>query len=245
MDPVPDPLRREVRTFLSFVAGADSERALDARTFHVTATYDDGDFTSLAGRLADASATGSFSILARDLDVQADAVAALADKGHEIALHGLRHTTFAGVDYDVAHDELSTALSRFEDRADITPTGFHVPFMETSEGTVRAAAELGIEWLLGRPESTNGDLTILEPVTPWDTRLLEGGDTPEEALATLDAPPGDDEVFLMHPNLQAFYGAGDAFDRWLDSRSPVTIADALESGGEGVVLDCVKPIRVA
>jgi peptidoglycan/xylan/chitin deacetylase (PgdA/CDA1 family) len=245
MDPVADPLRREVKTFLSFVAGADSERALDARTFHVTATYDERDFAALSERLADAGATGSFSMLARDLDVQAEAVAALADDGHEIALHGLRHTTFGGVDYDAAHDELATALSRFEDAAGVRPSGFHVPFMETSEGTVRAAADLGIEWLLGRPETTSGDLTVVEPVAPWDTRLLEGGDALADAFETLDVSPADDEVFLMHPNLQAHYGATDAFVAWLDSRSPVSVAEALDTGGEGVVFDCVKPIRVA
>jgi hypothetical protein len=244
MDPDPAALRREVRTFLEFVSRADSARTLDARAFHVTSTYETADFGALSTRLADAGATGSVSILARDLDHQAEAVAALADDGHEIALHGLRHTSFEAVDYDTAHAELSTALSRFEDAAGVRPDGFHVPFMGTSVGTVRAAADLGLSWLLGRPEVAAPDLTVVEPVDPWDFRLFEDGLAPAEAFDRLDGPPAGDEVFLAHPNLYPFYGATDAFEAWLASRSPVSVAEAVGSGGEGLVLDCLAPIRV-
>ena len=244
MEPVSEAARREMHTFLSFVSGAENERAIAARTFHVTATYDESDFAALADRLAAADATGSFSILARDLDDLGGTVAALDEAGHEVVLHGLRHTSFGDVDYDTAHDELSRALDRFEDTAGVRPTGFHVPFMETSAGTLRAADELGIDWLLGRTEAdVPAGLTRLDPVAPWDTRLLEGGTDPDDAFEQLAGAPATDEVFLMHPNLHEYYGANAAFDAWLDDRSPTTVAAAIKGNGAGVVLDCVKPIR--
>jgi hypothetical protein len=244
MDTDSNALWREMRTFLEFVSRADSPRTLDARTHHVTAPYRTVDFNELSARLTDAGATGSVSILARDLDSQAEAVAALAADGHEIVLHGLRHTTFESVDYETAHAELSTALSQFEDVAGLTPSGFHVPFMDMSEGTVRAATELGLSWVLGRPEVAVPELTVVEPVEPWDFHLFENGEAPEDAFDRLDEPPAAGEVFLMHPNLHPFYGATDAFETWLKSRAPVSVDQAITSGDEALVLDCLAPIRV-
>lgn len=246
MEHPPEPLRREVSTYLSWAAGAESDRAVAARTFHLTSAYEPTDFAALSDRLATADATGSFSILARDLDEQAEAVAELAADGHEIALHGLRHTTFGDVDYDVAHDEIATALDTLEDAAGVRPRGFHVPFMDASSGAVRAAAELDLEWVLGQPtDEPPAELTILDPVAPWDTRLLEEGHDPPAAFDRLDRPPGADEAFLMHPNVQAFYDGDPAFDAWLDSRSPATVDESLSGDGEPLVLDCVRPMRVA
>ncbi|MFB6309611.1 MAG: polysaccharide deacetylase family protein [Salinirussus sp.] len=245
METPPEPLRREVSTYLSWAADAEGERAIAARTFHLTAAYEPADFAALSDRLSAADATGSFSILARDLDEQAEAVADLAADGHEIALHGLRHATYSGVDYDDAHDELSTAMDAIEDATGIQPEGFHVPFMGASAGTVRAADELGIEWLLGRPDGgTSHDLTVLDPVAPWDTRLLEDGQEPAAAFERLNRPPGTDEAFLMHPNVQEFYDGSAAFDDWLASRSPGAVIDALSGTDEPLVLDCVRPLRV-
>jgi len=245
MDPVPEAKRREVKTFLSFVSGADSERAVDARTFHITATYDTGDFAALSEGLLDAGATGSFSMLARDLDVQAEAVETLADDGHEITLHGYRHTSFGDAPYETAHEELSAALDAFDDATGVRPTGFHVAFMDVSEGTLRAAAELDIEWLLGRPEDTVPDgLTTVQPVSPWDTRLLEGGESSEATFERLGDDAEDGAVFLCHPNLHEYYGASDAFDGWVADHRPAAVAEMLADGGVGMVVDCVKPIRV-
>lgn len=245
MDPVPEAMRREVETFLSFVAGAETDEAVAARTFHITATYGADDYAGLADRLDAAGATGSFSVLARDLDFLGDAVAALDDAGHEIVLHGKRHTSFGEVDYETARDELAAALDAFEDAADVRPTGFHVPFMDTSAGTIRAASELGIEWVLGRTDADPPDELVLhEPIAPWDSRLLEGGTAPAAAFEELAGRADEDAPYLLHPNLQEYHGASEAFDAFLETVGPVTVALALDGGGAGMVIDCAKPIRV-
>lgn len=247
MEPVPEAKRREVNTFLSFVADAETDRAIDARTFHVTAAYTEGDFRALSDRLIDRGIRASFSFLARDLDELAGAMRALHDAGHELVLHGYRHTSFGSVPYDIAHDELSTAIEAFEDTINTRPTGLHVAFMDASEGTLRAAADVGIEWVLGRCAGRvpNG-VTLVSPVSPWDTRLLEAGTEPAAVFEQLGQGRDDDEgVFLCHPNLHEYYDAQRAFDTWLDSTKLAPVATAHSDTGTGLVLDCVRPLRVA
>lgn len=245
MEPVPEALRREVNTFLSFVANAESARAIDARTFHVTASYAEDDFIALAKRLEAHDVRASFSFLARDLDELGGAVEAVHAAGHEIVVHGYRHTSFGDVPYTIAHEELSQAIGAFEETIGTAPSGLHVAFMDTSAGSLRAARELGIEWVLGRTTATVPDeITMVAPVAPWDTRLLEAGTAPTAVFEQLGQTVDSDAVFLCHPNLHEYYGASDAFDAWLATTQLGPVAETLGDSRGGLVLDCVRPLRI-
>lgn len=252
MDDPADIRLRETKAFLSFVAGIeetegeDYERALDARSYHILADYTNDDFSSLSDALLDADATGSVAFLGRDVDEQAPAIEAVDDAGHEVTLHGHRHVSFGDLSYDTAYDDLSTGMGAIEDASGVTPTGFFAPFKGVSDGTLEAAADLGIDWVLGAPEGDIPDgLPIVDSVYPHDSRLLEGGTPPDRTFDRLAAEAEEGATFLFHPNLIEYYGATDAFVAWLSDVDPVrSVGEQLEDGGVGIVLDCLRPLRL-
>lgn len=252
MEDPADIRMRETKAFLSFVAGieetggADYERALDARSYHILADYTNGDFEALSDTLLAADATGSVAFLGRDVEEQAPAIEAVDAAGHEVTLHGHRHVSFGDLPYETAYDDLSTGIAAIEDASGITPTGFFAPFKAVSDGTLRAAAELDIEWVLGAPEGdVPAGLTIVDSVYPHDTRLLEGGTPPGETFDRLadDAEAG--ATFLFHPNLIEYYGATAEFESWLGTVGPVrSVGEQVRDGGVGIVLDCLRPLKL-
>jgi peptidoglycan/xylan/chitin deacetylase (PgdA/CDA1 family) len=186
-------------------------------------------------------------MLRRDLAELADVLIALDNAGHEIVLHGDHHAPMADVSYDQAHDEFSRSLDAFEDETAIRPAAAHIPFMDASEGALEALADLGIDWVLGRPADgtvavPNG-LEMTLPAMPYDVRLLEDGLSPSETFDTV-SNDDDETVHLCHPNLHEFYGATAAFDEWLKEHSLTAPNKGEERGDATLVLDCVRPLSV-
>ncbi|WP_416841276.1 polysaccharide deacetylase family protein [Haloferax sp. DFSO52] len=247
MDEISDMKRREVEAFLSFVAGAETDRAVKARSYHILATYDESDFGRVSDLFTDVGATASIAFLGRDVDDQGAYIEMVHDAGHEVTLHGHRHVKFGGLSYDTAYDDLSNGMAAIEDATSITPTGFFAPFKAVSEGTLEAASELGLGWVLGKPDegaSVPDDIELVDSVYPHDSRLLEGGTPADETFDQLEAAVGDGETFLFHPNLLDYYDAMDEFGDWIEAANPSSVRTQLDEGGVGVVLDCLRPLRI-
>ncbi|WP_313693565.1 polysaccharide deacetylase family protein [Halorarum halobium] len=245
MEELSELRRLETRAFFGFIAEhAGSDAELDRRTFHALARYTDEEYRTLSRLFLDADARASVAFLGRDADERAAIIEELDDEGHEIVLHGYRHVECAGLPYDLAHENLARGLDAIEDAAGVRPEGFFAPFKEVSEGTLRAADELGLTWILGRSEADAPDgIDLFDSVFPHDTRLLGGDGTPEAAFAELTDRAAPGETFLFHPNLVEYHGAMDEFDAWTREVRPTAVGRA---GPEdvGVVLDCLRPLAV-
>lgn len=256
---VPDEKRRSVEPYLKFLRRLDEDVPLDTRLFHVLYEFTGDDLARLSDALADAGVVAGLSVPAVHIDTRdgiADAVERFLADGHELVVHGYRHTSFLDASYDTAHEELSRSLDIVASVTDGPPTGFHVPYLSASDGTLRAAADLDFEWVVGRRvdgESSAGrtgaasDLTLLQPVHPYDLQLLERGLTPTAAFRRLEEKTDESSLLLCHPNVHLYHEATGAFDDWLRERSFSAPGDLARSrnGGPGLLLDCFPPFRVA
>lgn len=249
-----DQKRRAVEPYLKFLRRLDDDVDLDTRVGHILDEYTGEDVTALAATLDDVGVTAGFSVPAVHLE-ERDAIRAavgdLADEGHEVLLHGYRHTSFLDVPYETAVDELSRASEVLTAVTGREPTGFHVPYGAASEGALEAASELGVEWIVGSgPDTVDGDehdLTLMQPSRPYDLQLLERGVDPVAAFERLSDNAEADSVFLCHPNVHFRPGASEAFVDWLAVErpsSPAAVAANPETG-PGLLLDCFPPFRVA
>jgi len=246
--------RRAVEPYLKFLRRLDDDVDLDTRVGHVLDEYSGDDVAGLAATLEDVGVTAGFSVPAVHLEERDDiraAVGDLAEAGHEVLLHGYRHTSYLDVPYETALEELSRASEILTAVTGREPTGFHVPYGAASEGTLEAASELGVEWIVGSgPDTVDGaasELTQLQPSRPYDLQLLERGVDPVAAFEQLSENAEADSVFLCHPNVHFRPGASEAFVDWLAEErpaSPAAVAANPETG-PGLLLDCFPPFRVA
>jgi len=242
----PDPAKlREFETWLSlFTEGAIPDRHRWKAWFCV-AEYEAEDFERVSDLFLDRDATASFAVLGRDAEDLAAGIEAVADAGHEVAFHSHRHHAYADLSYDEAHDAIATGLAAVEDATGITPTGFFVPFLELSEGAVRAVEEVGFDWVLGRPAREPAGVTVVDPESRVDVERFERTD-PDAALSALRAAADAGEApFLFHPPVVEYYDAWEGFEAWVEACEPSSVAEQLSAGGTGVVLDCVRPVRPA
>ncbi len=246
MDDVSELRRREVRTFVDVIARGGSDRRLDARSVHTLGEWTAADYDRLSATLADAGARASVSVLGREADRLAGAIAALDDAGHEIVLHGHRHVACADAGYDLAHENLSRGLAAVEDAAGLTPRGFVAPGQRVDGGTLRAVADLGLDWVLGRTDAdVPAAVDLHEPAHPYDLLLLNEGADPAATFARLREQSEPGAALLVHPNMLAYYDALDEFRAWLGETAVVTVGEVV-AGGEGVGLlnDAMRPLRV-
>jgi peptidoglycan/xylan/chitin deacetylase (PgdA/CDA1 family) len=245
MEDVSELRQREVETYFNVIARGGSERLIRARSFHNLGEYAAADFDRVAALLSDAGGSGSFAFLGRDASRYADTIGRLADEGHEITLHGHRHVACGDLSYETAHENLSAGIEAIEDAAGVTPGGFFPPLQELSQGTLDAADDLGLEWLLGTTSGTvPGDITLVEPHNPYDLMLLNDGKSPSETFERLheEADPG--AAFLFHPNMLEHYDAFDEFETWVGETAPVSMASFTDDGGVGIVVDAMRPLRI-
>ncbi len=98
--------------------------------------------------------------------------------------------------------------------------------------------------MLGKAESGLEGTELLEPVTPFDTRLLEEN-SPDEAMEQLrtDAAEGS-APFLFHPPVVEYHDGMDALETWIGEVGPTTVVEQVAGGGTGVVLDCSRPVCI-
>jgi peptidoglycan/xylan/chitin deacetylase (PgdA/CDA1 family) len=213
----------------------------------VLRAFDHADFIGALEVFEAAGATASVAFLGRDADRQAETLTAVGERGHEVVCHGHRHVKFGDLSYETAHDDLSRALDAFEAAADVTPSGFFAPFKATSVATLEAAADLGFDWVLGvAAESDVPDgIRLVDSVYPHDTRLLEGGTPPEETFEQLADEAVDGSTFLFHPNMLEYYDAEAEFAAFVEAVGPTAVGEQVAAGeGVGVVLDCLRPLRI-
>jgi hypothetical protein len=244
--------RRALEPYLKFLRRLDDDVDLETRVGHVLDEFSAEDFADLGNTLAELDLTAGFSVPARHLEERPPirrAIGDLANDGHEVLLHGSRHTSFMDVPDETARAELARASEVIEDVTGRAPTGFHVPYGRASPGTLRAATELGVEWLVGSPADgaqAPADLALLQPVRPYDLQLIERGTDPEQVFERLSANAAEAAVYLCHPNVHVPSGTAPAFADWLEAEAPPA-PDAVAAGGcegPGLLLDCFPPFRV-
>ncbi|WP_254525835.1 polysaccharide deacetylase family protein [Natrinema caseinilyticum] len=238
------PVLREFETWLSLFTDGEFPDRHRWKAWFCVAEYELEDFERVSALLRENDATGSFAFLGRDAEEQADIIETLDDDGHEITFHSHRHHAYGDLSYESAHDAITTGVGAIEDATGITPNGFFVPFRRLSEGAVRAVEDAGFEWVLGRTEHDVESVELVEPVGPFDTRLLEDH-SPEEATNRLrEKADAGEAPFLFHPPVLEYHDGWSAFEEWIAAVEPVSVGDQLDRGGTGIVLDCVRPVRV-
>jgi peptidoglycan/xylan/chitin deacetylase (PgdA/CDA1 family) len=253
MKPVDEMHLREVELWLEFVSRgveaaddpAEAAHVIRKRGWFCVAEFEPADYLRVSDVLLEHDANAGFAFLGRDADDLADTIAELDARGHEIVFHGHRHHAFGDLSYDRAREYLSTGLDCIEDATGVAPSGLFTPMSETSEGTLRALSDLGLEWVLGSTdaEAVPDDISVLAPEKPYDDHFFEGGDSPTEVFDRFRRRATEESTFVFHPPYHRHYDATDAFERWVADVSPVSVSERLDSGGVGLVLDCARPIR--
>lgn len=245
MEDVP-PLRiHEVETYFSIIAGLSDERTLRARSFHNVGTFGHDDYLALSETLTDLDSSATIAVLGRDMDELAPTVEELYARGHEIALHGHRHVRATDFPAEDIRENLACGLEAIEDATGIRPRGYFPPLQEIGEAGLQAASELDLEWVFGQPTAVvPDDYAMVEPVNPYDMKLVRGSEDPETALEPLFNEISDGKSFLFHPNMIEYFGATEQFDKWLAAAQPISVTEQLESGGVGIVIDANRPLRI-
>ncbi|MFO7927291.1 MAG: polysaccharide deacetylase family protein [Halobacteriota archaeon] len=237
------PTVREFETWLSLFTDGELPEKDRWKAWFCVAEYELEDFEAQSAMLTDNDASGSFAFLGRDADEHAAIIETLDADGHEIAFHSHRHHTYADLSYDDAHDAITTGLAAIEDATGVSPDGFFVPFLTLSEGSVRSIEDVGFEWVLGSADRASDSVDIRPPVTPFDIALLPES-PPEDVMAKLRENANGDSPFLFHPPVVEYHDGIGAFEEWIAAVEPVSVAEQFETGGTGVVLDCVRPVRI-
>lgn len=245
-----DQKRRAVAPYLKFVRNLDPDVDLETRISHVVYDLFEAGVDWLVDALDRGDVTAGVSVPAIHLVTEPaarDGVRRLASAGHEVVVHGYRHTSYMETSYDTAAGELAEALAVFEAELDVRPTGFHVPFMRCSRGATAAAEAHGIEWIVGTPSrAADPAIPFLRPESPYDLQLYERGRSPTEVLEGLDASADPGSLLLCHPNVHATQGGTDEFAAWLAEGS--FVRPSVIAGGDrdrpGLLLDCFPPFGV-
>jgi peptidoglycan/xylan/chitin deacetylase (PgdA/CDA1 family) len=246
MDDVSALRRREVETYFGVIARGGPERRIRARSFHVLGEFGAAEYDRLAGVLAEADAAASVSLLGRDAERFAEPMAALADAGHELVCHGHRHVACADAGYDLAHENLARGLAAVEDATGVTPRGYVSPGQDVSGATLRAAADLGLDYVLGRTDAeVPAGIAFREPAHPYDLVYLNEGADPAETFARVRGQTEAGTTHLVHPNMLDYYDATEAFDAWVAETSPVAVGELVDGAdGVGLLVDAMRPLRV-
>jgi hypothetical protein len=243
---VPEMRQREANAWLEFIADAENERSLRARIFQTVFEYTLEDVRAVCDLFSDADATAGFAFLGADVADHEESIAHVAGSPHEVVYHGHRHGRFGELDYETAHEEIATGIDAIDGVTGEPGRGIYVPNLSASEGTLRAAADLGLDYLVGQPAAAAPEgLTVLELTDPYTaTGTLEGGATPEETFEELRDSVADGKTYVFHPPHLENYDAMEEFEAFVRDVQPVSPAEQLDEGGVGVVLDCTRPLKL-
>ncbi|WP_238532960.1 polysaccharide deacetylase family protein [Halalkalicoccus jeotgali] len=176
-----------------------------------------------------------------------DGIRRLVNTGNEVVVHGYRHTSYMETPYETANAELTAIISCFDSRLGVQPAGFHVPFMRCSRGTVQAAEEHGIEWIVGtEPSDVDTSISFLQPESPYDLQLFERGNAGPAVTERMAETAEGGSLLLCHPNIHAVHDARKSFAAFLAEGSFVkpSTAAADETEQLGLLLDCFPPFQV-
>ncbi|MDY6817610.1 MAG: polysaccharide deacetylase family protein [Halobacteriales archaeon] len=238
--------QREVETYFSVLADGVNDRTLQARAYHNLGKYEAGDFRDLSALLDATGADGSIAVLGRDAEERADIIEDLHANGHELVLHGHRHVGCSDLPAELARENVMTGVEAIESAAGVTPAGFFAPLQRMNTATVEAVADAGMDWVFGQPEGTvPDDLDVIEPANPYDLGLLGDGYSPTETFDRLaEQAESGSNGFLVHPNMLEYFDAMAAFEEWLREYQPTSVGTAIAEGGIGMVLDCLRPLKI-
>jgi len=240
------PLRqREVETYFEVVAERGADLGVEAFSFHNLGVYAGPDFAALSDVLQGSEASATFAFLGRDADEQAEVIGALDDADHEVALHGQRHVACGDLPERLAHENVDTGLASIEAASGVRPTTFFAPLQSMNAATMAALVEAGFDRAVGQAVTEPpGELTVVEPEPVVDFELLMAGVSPEQVFERLSEQAATGGVFLFHPNLVEHFEATDAFHTWIDDFQPTTVAEWVEEGGVGLLVDAVRPLKI-
>lgn len=243
---VPKARQREADAWLEFIADADTEQGLRARIFQTVFEYTVEDLRSVCDLFTDAGATAGFAFLGHDVHDHRESIEHVGDSEHEIVYHGHRHGRFGDVDYDTAHSEIETGKQAIDEATGAEHRGIYVPNLSAGEETLQAAADLGLDYLVGTTASEPpAALTVSELTDPYTaTGILEGGASPGGTFDELQDAVEEGKTYVFHPPHLENYGAMDEFEAFVRGVQPVSPATQLDEGGVGVVLDCTRPLKL-
>jgi peptidoglycan-N-acetylglucosamine deacetylase len=112
-------------------------------------SFDDGpdpDFTpALLGALERAGATATFFVLGERVAGSEALLREVELRGHEVALHGMRHRRHDGLGEEEARAELSEGLAAIEAASVRRPRRYRPPYGATSPALARACEGLGLQ----------------------------------------------------------------------------------------------------
>jgi len=235
---------KEFETWLSLLTDRTHPERHEWKAWFCVAEYEKSDFKTMSSILREHNSSSNFAFLGRDATEHADIIKTLADNDHEIAFHSHRHHTYGDLSYEQAHDAISTGMSAIEEKTGITPNGFFVPFFELSEGSVEAIEDFGFDWILGSPNEPLNGVENLKPAWPLDTKRFEEDTAPDVMNQFEEEAKAENGPFLFHPPVIEYRNGMEEFVEWIQSVQPVSIAEKLQSGGTGMILDCVRPVSI-
>lgn len=240
------PLRQhEAETYFEVVAERGADLGVEAFSFHNLGVFDGSDFATLSDVLQGSDASASFAFLGRDADEQAEVIGALDDAGHEVVLHGQRHVACGSLPERLAHENVDTGLASLEAASGVRPTTFFAPLQSMNAATMTALVEAGFDRAVGQAVTEPpSELTVVEPEPVVDFELLMDGLSVDDAFERLTEQAATGGVFLFHPNLVEHFEATDAFHTWIDEFQPTTVAEWVETGGVGLLIDAVRPLKI-
>lgn len=246
MQPVTPLQQREVETYFSVLADGVNERTLKARAYHNLGRYEAADFRKLSSLLDATGADGSIAVLGRDANERAEVIEELHANGHELVLHGHRHVACGDLPAELARENVMRGVEAIESATGVRPDGFFAPLQWMNEATVEAVADTGLDWLFGRTDAPVPDgVSHIEPANPYDLGLLGEGHTPSATFDRIgEQIETGAEGVLVHPNMLEYFDAMDAFEAWLEKYQPTTVGTADTAGGVGMVLDCLRPLKI-
>jgi peptidoglycan/xylan/chitin deacetylase (PgdA/CDA1 family) len=133
------------------LAGAYAiERRFDSP--HVALTFDDGPHPqgtpAVLEVLAAHGATATFFLVGEQVRARPALAREIVDAGHEVALHGDRHTLLLRRRVSSLEDDLRRAAAAIEDAAGQAPVLYRPPYGVFSSGALRLVRRLGYRPLL-------------------------------------------------------------------------------------------------
>ncbi|MFB6218560.1 MAG: polysaccharide deacetylase family protein, partial [Halobacteriaceae archaeon] len=118
--------------------------------------------------LDDHGVTATFPTCGLTAEWYPDRVAAIADRGHEVANHTYSHRLLYGLDRETEREEILAAGDALAEVTGREPAGFRCPVYSTSADTLSLLAEAGYAW-----ESSFHNHDRPYHLTDGEDRLLE------------------------------------------------------------------------
>ena len=126
------------------------DRRIDRRV--VALTFDDGPHAdgtpAVLEALAAAGATATFFLVGEQVRARPSVAAAIVAAGHEVALHGDRHTLLLRRTVRELAADLTRATAAIEDAAGRSPVLYRPPYGVFSSGALRLVRDRGLQPLL-------------------------------------------------------------------------------------------------